>query len=356
MTKNWCILPGVWFFITLVAFCSLGPINGFTGSVSRDLKQVERSFSVDACLTTLGRQGHSATNLPSAFMPTETEIQRAAHLLTGDYAANRLYLIYRKDMAIVDAERVFETWRRSCPPEVDVVPALMLHPWNSQQDELFSSAEMKLLTRFFKGGINPTRLAVIGLKGESDEGASFKLLASEFKSGLLCIGLQPAAKVGAPFSGAVLELKNALCPGKSNEDWQQSGSGLATLRKYAVGRNEQSLPVTWNLLVTAGDYNGSGSAADDDPERNMPLPSWRNTLAAREILDVAQPSSFSGFNTDLHSLQVSSQTLTHDGSGYSFYEMLKRGQIYVGFYARPFHEIVKVYTSIRTGHAPEVPR
>ena len=67
----------------------------------------------------------------------------------------------------------------------------------------------------------------------------------------------------------------------------------------------------------------------------------------------AKPVCFSGFNCDLHELQASSQALTHDGSGYSFYEMLKRGQTYVGYYARPFHEIVKIYGALRAGTVPD---
>ena len=51
-------------------------------------------------------------------------------------------------------------------------------------------------------------------------------------------------------------------------------------------------------------------------------------------------------------LQGRSRAVSHDGSGYAFYEMLKRGHIYVGYYARPFHEVVKVYETLRSGQLP----
>jgi hypothetical protein len=356
MRKKCCIFQAVSFLITVGLFLPFSPINGRAESLSRELRHLERSFSLDASLTTLGRNGISASNLPSAFLPDETEIRNAAQLLTTDYAANRLYLIYRKEMTIADAERVFELWRQFCSAGVEVVPVLALHPSNNPHEELFSSAEIKALARFFKRQINPTRLAVAGLKGESDDGAGFQFLASEFKTGLLFFGMQPEAKPAAPFSGGVLEIKQALSQGESNEQWQQSGFGLERLRKCVIAGNERAFPVAWTLAVTTGDYNGSGSGADDDAQHYMPLPSWRNTLAAREVVQAAQPASLSGFNVDLHLLHVGSQTVTHDGSGYSFYEMLKQGHVYVGFYARPFHEVVRIYSSLRSVRVPEVPR
>jgi len=347
------------FFIVLGAFCSSGAISGFAGSSSRELKHVERSFTIDASLATFGTGDYAGTNFPSLIAPSETEIRNAAHLLTGEYGANRIYLVYRKEIPIADAERVFGTWRQSAPAEVEVVPTLVLRASDRQQSELFSAAEIQSLTRFFKGEINRTRLGIINWKGEPDEGASLKVLATEFKSGLCLVGLLPDGKLSSPFSGAVADIRSALCKGKSNDDWQQTGFGLDALRRAIRGRNEQSLPVAWSLVIAACDYSASGSGAEpgfDDLERKMPLASGRDTAAAREILQLAPPESFSGFNTDLHALQVSSQPLTHDGSGYSFYEMLKRGQFYVGYYARPFHEVVKIYTTLRAGHQPDVAR
>ena len=96
-----------------------------------------------------------------------------------------------------------------------------------------------------------------------------------------------------------------------------------------------------------------GRPATANVEKNAPLPSGRDSIGVRDVLRQSQGRSCSGFSCDLHRLQTSSQTLTHDGSGYSFYEMLKRGQVYVGYYARPFYEVVKVYDSLRAGNLPE---
>src|SRR3954470_14182138 len=94
MRKKCCIFRTVWFLIMVGVFLPLSPINGLAGSLSGEVKHLERSFSLDASLATLGRHGTSVSNLPSAFLPSDDEIQNAAQLLTGDYEANRLYLIY----------------------------------------------------------------------------------------------------------------------------------------------------------------------------------------------------------------------------------------------------------------------
>src|SRR4051794_38402965 len=64
----------------------------------REVKHVERSFWLHASLAGQAQQGFLGTNFLSAPVPTETEIRNAARLLTEDYAANRLYLIYHREI------------------------------------------------------------------------------------------------------------------------------------------------------------------------------------------------------------------------------------------------------------------
>src|SRR3954470_23229954 len=275
------------FFIALGAFCSFGAIPGHADATSRELKHLERSFTVDASLAAFAAGDSARTNFPYLVAPSETEIRNAAHLLTGEYGASRIYLVYRKEIPIGDAERVFETWRQTLPAHVEVVPALVLRASDRQQTELFSGAEIQSLTRFFKSQINPTRLGIVNGAGEPEEGVSFKLLATECKSGICLVGLPPGVKLGEPFHSAVADTSNALCKGKSNDDWQQAGFGLDALRRSIRTRNEQTVPVAWSLLIAACDYSATGSAAEpglNDFERKMPLPSGRNIAAAREVL------------------------------------------------------------------------
>jgi hypothetical protein len=130
---------------------------------------------------------------------------------------------------------------------------------------------------------------------------------------------------------------------------------LEQLLKLVAARTEQPIPVAWDFIAVScqSPKHPLDHGIYGDAERNLPLPSGRSTLAGTEILRHANAGSFLGFSSDLRTLQISSQAINHDGTGYSFYEMLKRGQIYVGYYARPFHEIGKIYRALRAGNAPE---
>src|SRR5437899_3547837 len=329
----------------------LGIASAFASSESERLKHLERSFSLHASLAAPTQNGNWDTNFPSLEPPTETQIHNAARVLTQDYNANRLYLIYQKEIPLVDAERVFQIWRAACPSDVEIVPALMLNA-GTNQHQLFSAAEIRRLGEFFRQEVNPKRLAVLGSIDARLNESSVKTLSPNFTAGLLRLGLQPGEK--GPFSAGIVETRTALCSSQSNEQWQHDASGLEALRKWIDARNEQSLPITWGLVAVGCDDSKANhtSLGPNDPERNIPIISGRNAMAISEILQRGKTPSLAGFSVDLQALQVSSQAVSHDGSGYSFYELLKRGQVYVGYYARPFLEIVNAYGTMRSGKMP----
>lgn len=330
----------------------LSVVSSFASSDSERLKHLERSFSVHASLAALPQNGNWNTNFASLEPPTETQIHNAARLLTQDYSANRLYLVYQKEIPLVEAERVFQTWREACPPEIELVPALVLNGGSTNQPEFFSSLEIRWLSDFFKHQVNPDHIAVFCSGQVGSHELALKILSTNFGTGLVRLDLQPDEMLQAPFGGAIAQTGGALCSAESNEKWQQDGSGLGRLRKWIEARNGQSKTVAWSLVVVGCDHSKSQNDAwfgHSDPERNAAIASGRNGIVVSELLERAKTASFRGFSTDLHAMQLSSQAVSHDGSGYSFYEMLKRGQPYVGYYARPFLEIVNAYGSLRSG-------
>lgn len=103
------------------------------------------------------------------------------------------------------------------------------------------------------------------------------------------------------------------------------------------------MAVAWDYSVTKrGEYPGY-----DDAARNMPLPEGRNRLAAREILANASKKDLAGFSSDLFILHVNSAHARRDGGAGAFYETLKRGEPYAGYFAAPFREITGLYREIR---------
>ena len=81
----------------------------------------------------------------------------------------------------------------------------------------------------------------------------------------------------------------------------------------------------------------------------MPLPAGRNRLAAQEILRIGRVGCVAGFSSDLLILQANSENPAHDGRRASFYETLKRGEPYQGYYAVPFQEITAIYSGLKDG-------
>ena len=121
------------------------------------------------------------------------------------------------------------------------------------------------------------------------------------------------------------------------------------MRRWVQDRNQEHGRVVWDLIVVAWDYSATergGYPGYDDAAKNMPLPAGRNQLAAEEILRTAE--GLGGFSSDLLILQANSQNRAHDGPT-SFYETLKRGEEYRGYYATPFQEIIAIFKRMKSG-------
>lgn len=312
---------------------------------------LERSFWVHASLGTFTQLNYFGTNFPATPLPAQRQVENAAHLLTDSYAANRLYLIYHRELPVPEARRLFAWWRQACTNTVEVVPALVLRMYDRPQTEVFAAEELAGLADFLNVNINPRYLAIYDISAGRKAPDSLSLLSRRFPGGLIRLGLQPSEALKPPFVAAVADTWSALCHGRRNgQDWRQSGFGAATLRRWVAARNLGSQPVAWNLVTVAWDYTATergGYPGYDDAERNMPLPAGRNRDALALIRETAKLQVLGGFSSDLYILHENSRPIAHDGPARSFYECLKRGEDYHGYYGVPFQEIVTLYRELR---------
>jgi len=327
--------------ILLNAFCAvlLASTAICRAAQSLDLRRLERSFRLQVSLANLPPRTEWNDNLPPAIVPSEFDIRHAAQLLTDDYAANRLYLIYQKELPLDEAERTFLLWRKSCPLDVEIVPVLVLHA-GKQKTSVFSSNELRVLSSFFEQELFVKQLGLIGTQ-QSDPNLS----AVSSRLRLLNLDLAAGQKVSGPFSAGTEELMPLLADGASADDWAKQG--LIKLGESLGTLESETVPRAFTLTALASDAISA--------EKALPLPAGRNAAAAALVIQTAPARNFRGFSFDLNALQFCSRTVNHDGSGYGFFEMLKRGQVYIGFYARPFHEVVKVYQGLRSGVPPQKP-
>jgi hypothetical protein len=329
---------------------------GFSAERGHDLPSLERSFWLHASLASVAQRGYWGPSYPPSRSPTESDIRNAAKLLTGRYAANRLYLVYHQEISVEDAEQVLRWWRQHCPEAVQLVPTLVLRMYDKQQTPVFKPEELRRLIEFFKRSSNASQIAVYDVYPNRDQGEAIKYLAAQYSKGLIRVGIQPEEKIERPFVAAVQDTWSGFCHGKTNADWLDKGFGAETLRKWVKDRNQQDQPVAWDLIVVAWDYSATergGYPGYDDAAKNMPLPAGRNRLAADQILRTAEVGRLAGFSSDLLILQANSQHPAHDGTKTSFYEALKGGEAYRGYYSVPFQEIVAIFNALKAGKTPK---
>jgi hypothetical protein len=316
-----------------------------------DTAPLERSFWLHASLGLFTQRNYFGAQFPETAMPSHAEVANAARVLTTSYGANRLYLIYHRELPPEDARTLFRWWREATPAGVEIVPALVLRMYDRAQAPIFSDDELANLAAFFHDEINPHRLAVYDIAAGRDYGPAVAVLTRIFPTSLIRLGLQPDEPLGSPFAGAVADTWSALCHGRENDrDWPQPGFGAETLQKWVRARNRGTLPVAWNLVVVAWDYlktERGGYPGYDDAEKNMPLPTGRNRAAALLIRETAGPKLLRGFSSDLYILHENSRAAQHDGRGGSFYESLKRGEDYHGYYAAPLREIAAIFREMK---------
>lgn len=312
---------------------------------------LERSFWIHASLGMMTQRNYFGPEYPATPMPTKEEVRHAAHLLASSYAANRLYLIYHRELPLDDAKKLFAWWREACPDSVELIPALVLRMYDRQQTAVFSKDELAAFAQHLRDNINKSRLAIYDIASKRDQADAIASLTTTFPAGLIRLGLQPDEALASPFVQGVADTWSGLCHGLRNlEDWQQPGFGADTLRKWVQARNQGSIPVTWNLVCVAWDYSATergGYPGYDDAEKNMPLPEGRNRLAMQLMRATAQPKNLAGFSSDLYILHENSRSTAHDAKGKAFYECLKRGEDYHGYYSGPFQEIVALFKELR---------
>lgn len=318
-----------------------------------ELKKLERSYWIHASLA-FSKLGYWGPKFQQAQSPSTTEIKKAADLLCVKYGANRLYLFYHREISIPEARRVFADWRQACPASVELIPALLLTMYDNVQTSLYPDrTELQNLAKFFKEHLNQSKMAIFDVYPNRNPGNSLNELTAVYPEGLIRLGIQPKELPGKVFTYAVQDTWSAFCHGLRNqEDWQQAGFGAGTLKEWVEERNAGSIPVAWDLIVVAWDYSVTKRGeypGYDDANKNMPLPAGRNQLAAELMYRTAKPGTFAGFSADLTILEANSLSSAHDGSTGSFYETLKRGEKYNGYYHVPFDEMTSLFRTLQNG-------
>ena len=330
------------------------PVLGILGIValsSASDRELERSYWLHASLGLFTQRNYFGPAYPSTTPPTTEEIRHAAKWLSGPGGANRLYLIFHREMSDDETLRVFRDWRAATPDGIELIPALVTRMYDPAESPVFTPEELDHFAPRLREVLPTPVIAIYDIAAKRDHLPFEAVLTQHYPDGIVRLGLQPGEPLATPYRAAVQDTWSAFCHGTDNErDWRQPGFGADTLRKWVAERNGGDQPIVWDLIVVAWDYSATergGFPGYDDAEKNDPLPAGRN-LAARDLIrEVAEPRVFGGFSSDLYILQENSRSAPHDGKEGSFYECLKRGEDYAGFYAVPLQEITGIYRELR---------
>lgn len=337
--------------LTRREFLAAAAALGCGSAAAEPARPLECSYWVHASLGLLTQKGYFGPDYPASTPPTEGEVRNAARLLGEEYGANRLYLVYHQEMPETEARRVFLWWRNAAPKGVDLVPSLVLRMYDKPQTRVFTPEALDRLARFLRDELRCRELAVYDIYPNRDAADDLRLLSRHFPAGLVRLGQQPEEPILPPYSRVVQDTWSGFCHGKRNrEDWEQPGFGAETLRKWVRARNAGTVPVTWNLVTVAWDYlptDRGGFPGYDDAEKNMPLPAERNRLGLRLVREAAEARVLGGFSSDLYILNENSRSAAHDGREGAFYQTLKRGVPYRGYYGTPLHEIAALYRELQ---------
>ena len=117
-------------------------------NVGHDLAKLRRILWLHASLAVNRTARIWGTEFPACPAPADQEIHNAAGQLTGQFAVDRLYLIYHHEMPLEAAERVYTQWRLHCPAHVQIVPALLLRMYDPRQSTVFTPDELRRFVEF----------------------------------------------------------------------------------------------------------------------------------------------------------------------------------------------------------------
>ncbi len=338
----------------------------------------ETSFWVHASLPDSWGRGYWDTSPPAppAHPATIQQVAAAAKLLTGNYSANTLYLLYHDEVSWGVAQPLFRAWHAAAAPGVELVPTLLFRSYNASEGidpfgghlnfgAATSNTTLDSMMSVF-AEINPHRLGVFDVYPNRDQGIG-PALAERHGLLLTRVGLQPAEKLPALYrGGGVEDTWSAVCCGRTNELWSELSCGRSLVKQWAADRMADPRPFAFDLIVVAWDYNMTANGTNpniDDAAKNQALPAGRTKLVVDAIRSEAMAAGRGGaggrvgFSSDLTILEADGRVPQRDGRNRSIYATLRAGVLYWGtdggsYYGRAFREITQIYSELHNEVAP----
>ncbi len=332
-------------------------------------KQFERSYWVEIDVRHNNNRGYwyNVETQAEDVVPTEQEIENSCQGLAEVYKGDKLYVIYHRQFEIEKAKQVFLHWKKyGAEYGLEIVPTIVLESYATPSKLNFSNSEIASLAQWCEENINKSEFGIYDVYVRQSIGSVQDLQLTEIKSqtklNLVRVGIQPGEKLNSYYHSAVQDTWSAECQGLTNELWEHpryfSGTnkyGRRLLNEWVNERiNGESRKIIWNLIPVAWDYDSpldpfSYVFPGDDALINDPPIPGRLVLSKKYILSWYTEGSsnrlFGGFSCDLHILEANSFGKPERPS---FYEQLRKGLPYTGYFSGAMNEVAEVYDSLKT--------
>ena len=297
-------------------------------------------------------------------IPENGWIENACQALSGNYGADKLYVIWHRQYEPETAKTVFRTWQEAGKSAgVKIVPTVVLQSYSSSSSMNFSDEEITAFAEWSVGNICDDEFAVYDVYTRDAVGSSqdhqLKLLKEAVGDILTRVGQQPGVALNDSYSKAVEDTWTAECQGKTNELWENpifykghKNYGRLLLESWVKERVEgESRPFVWNMIPVAWDYDTDDELSYDCPGDNAltndpPVPG--RLELCHKYISACYPGGlddkrFGGYSCDLHILQANS---SGRGESPSFYEAIREAATYEGDFSAAMSEIGELFNSL----------
>ncbi len=330
-------------------------------------EQFELSYWIDIDVRHNNGRGYwfNVDDRPEDIMPTEQEVSNSCRGISEIYKGNKLYVTYHRQFEIEKAKTVFTYWKTYGEQYgIEIVPTVVLETYATPTRMNFTNSELIELAEWCKAHINDKEFGIYDVyvrqSGGGVQDVQLIALNEQVSFDLVRVGVQPGERMNSYFTSGVQDTWSAECHGLTNELWEfpryykgTSTYGRKLLEEWVYERiNEEQRKIIWNLIPVAWDYDdpldpfGYIFPGDNALTNDPPVPgrlhlskdyiiSWYPAGTANRL--------FGGFSCDLHILEANSYGKPESPT---FYDQLRSGQPYQGYFSGAMNEVAEVYESL----------
>lgn len=325
----------------------------------------ERSYWIDIDLRNNNGRGYwkNLNELSPDSLPTAEEIKHACKALSETYHANKLYITYHRQFELADAKQVLLLWKKYGEQYgMLIVPSVVLESYAKQEALNFSNEEIIAFAKWSLDAIQAEEFGIYDVYVRQGPGYKQDLQMAALREAagnkLIRVGLQPGEALNKHMAGGVEDTWTAECQGLTNELWEHpvtvNGSnkfGKNLLEEWVMERiNGEDRRIVWDMIPVAWDYDKPVDSLGyvcpgDDALINDPPIKGRIELCDQYISkwykDNKAEHKFYGYSCDLHILEANSYGKPERPS---FYQQIKQGLPYTGYFSDGMKEIATVYS------------